>query len=111
MTAARAQGSTDGRILFMHILPNGVGPLLVQASAAMSSAVILQAGLSFLGIGTQLPYASWGGMLNYARGYLQQAPHYALFPGLALSTFVLGLNLLTDALRDALDPGELLRKA
>ncbi len=70
----------------------------------MAYAVLLEAGLGFLGLGTQPPDPSWGSMLNASRAYLRQAPWYAVFPGIALSTLLLGLNFLSDALRDALDP-------
>jgi peptide/nickel transport system permease protein len=102
--AARCIGSGDGRIVLRHLLPNTVSPLLVQLSLAMAYAVLLEAGLGFLGLGTQPPDPSWGSMLNASRSYLRQAPWYAVFPGIALSTLLVGLNFLSDALRDALDP-------
>lgn len=102
--AARCIGSKDGRIVLRHLLPNTVSPLLVQLSLAMAYAVLLEAGLGFLGLGTQPPDPSWGSMLNASRSYLRQAPWYAVFPGIALSTLLVGLNFLSDALRDALDP-------
>jgi peptide/nickel transport system permease protein len=102
--AARCIGSRDGRIVLRHLLPNTVSPLLVQLSLAMAYAVLLEAGLGFLGLGTQPPDPSWGSMLNASRSYLRQAPWYAVFPGIALSTLLVGLNFLSDALRDALDP-------
>lgn len=102
--AARSIGVRDIGIACRHILPNTVSPFLVQLSLAMGYAVLLEAGLSFLGLGAQPPNPSWGGMLNTSRTYLRDAPHYAIFPGLALSLLLLGLNFLSDALRDALDP-------
>ena len=102
--AARCLGAGDGRIALKHIFPNTVSPLLVQLSLAMAYAVLLEAGLSFLGLGAQPPDPSWGSMLNTSRAYLRQAPWYAVFPGIALSVLLLGLNFLSDALRDALDP-------
>jgi peptide/nickel transport system permease protein len=102
--AARCIGGGDGRIVLRHVLPNTVSPLLVQLSLAMAYAVLLEAGLGFLGLGTQPPDPSWGSMLNASRAYLRQAPWYAIFPGIALSTLLVGLNFLSDALRDALDP-------
>jgi peptide/nickel transport system permease protein len=102
--AARCVGASAWRIAGRHILPNSVSPLLVQLSLAMAYAVLLEAGLSFLGIGTQPPDPSWGTMLNTSRAYLREAPWYAVFPGIALSVLLLGLNFLSDALRDALDP-------
>lgn len=102
--AARCLGAGDVRVALRHIFPNTVSPLLVQLSLAMAYAVLLEAGLSFLGLGTQPPDPSWGSMLNTSRAYLRQAPWYAVFPGLALTVLLLGLNFLSDALRDALDP-------
>ena len=102
--AARAIGVRDIAIAVRHILPNTVSPFLVQLSLAMGYAILLEAGLSFLGLGTQPPDPSWGGMLNASRTYLRDAPYYAIFPGIALSILLLGLNFLADALRDALDP-------
>jgi peptide/nickel transport system permease protein len=102
--AARCLGAGNQRIALRHIFPNTVSPLLVQLSLAMGYAVLLEAGLSFLGLGTQPPDPSWGSMLNTSRAYLRQAPWYAIFPGIALSVLLLGLNFLSDALRDALDP-------
>jgi peptide/nickel transport system permease protein len=102
--AARCIGSQDRRIVLRHLLPNTVSPLLVQLSLAIAYAVLLEAGLGFLGLGTQPPDPSWGTMLNASRAYLRQAPWYAVFPGIALSTLLVGLNFLSDALRDALDP-------
>jgi peptide/nickel transport system permease protein len=102
--AARCIGVGDWRIVVRHLLPNTVSPLLVQLSLAMAYAVLLEAGLGFLGLGTQPPDPSWGSMLNASRAYLRQAPWYAVFPGIALSMLLLGLNFLSDALRDALDP-------
>jgi peptide/nickel transport system permease protein len=102
--AARSIGVRDIGIACRHILPNTISPFLVQLSLAMGYAVLLEAGLSFLGLGAQPPNPSWGGMLNASRTYLRDAPYYAIFPGLALSLLLLGLNFLSDALRDALDP-------
>ena len=87
-----------------HVLPN-IGPvLIVQATIAFALAVLAEAALSYLGIGTQPPTPSWGKMLNEAQNYLSSAPLLALWPGLAIALTVLGLNLLGDGLRDALDP-------
>jgi peptide/nickel transport system permease protein len=102
--AARASGATRTRVLIRHIAPNMLGPLLVQLALAMAAAVLLEAGLSFLGLGVQPPQPSWGGMLAESRQYLRQAPWYGFFPGLALTLLVLSLNFVADALRDALDP-------
>ena len=102
--AARCLGAADRRIALRHILPNSLGPVLVQITISMGFAVLLEAGLSFLGIGTQPPDPSWGSMLKESRPYLTRAPWYGIWPGMALAILLLGLNYLTDALRDALDP-------
>ena len=102
--AARCIGAGDGRIMFRHVLPNTLPPLLVQLSLAMGFAVLAEASLSFLGLGTQPPDPSWGSMLNDSRAYLREAPFYGLWPGLALTLLLVGLNFVSDALRDALDP-------
>jgi len=102
--AARCIGAKDGRVMFGHVLPNTIAPLLVQLSLAMGFAVLAEAGLSFLGLGTQPPDPSWGSMLNDSRAYLREAPWYGLWPGVALTILLVALNYLSDALRDALDP-------
>jgi peptide/nickel transport system permease protein len=102
--AARCIGARDGRIMFLHVLPNTLAPLLVQLSLAMGFAVLAEAGLSFLGLGTQPPDPSWGTTLNDSRAYLREAPWYGLWPGVALTILLVALNYLSDALRDALDP-------
>jgi peptide/nickel transport system permease protein len=102
--AARCIGARDGRIMFRHVLPNTLAPLLVQLSLAMGFAVLAEAGLSFLGLGTQPPDPSWGSMLNDSRAYLREAPWFGLWPGVALTILLVALNYLSDALRDALDP-------
>jgi ABC-type dipeptide/oligopeptide/nickel transport system permease subunit len=101
---AECLGASDGRLVARHILPNVAGPLLVQAAIASGQAILLEASLSFLGLGAQPPQPSWGAMLNDARQFLREAPWYGVFPGLALSALLLGLNLTADAVRDALDP-------
>jgi len=103
--AARALGSGGLRILFRHILPNCVAPLLVIATVQMATMIILESGLSFFGLGTQPPAPSWGGMLAEGREYLIAGAWWlTAFPGLAISITVLGINLLGDGLRDVLDP-------
>jgi peptide/nickel transport system permease protein len=102
--AARALGSGDGRIIWRHILPNIVSPVLVQASLNTAAAITAEAALSFLGLGTQPPTPSWGSMLNIAQAYLGTAPWLALWPGLAIFITVLSINLTGDGLREALDP-------
>jgi len=104
VTAARALGAGDARILFRHILPNSIQPLIVQASLGMAGAVLSEASLSFLGLGVQPPTPSWGVMLNDARSYLQFAPQLLIFPGLAVMLTVLAFNFLGDGLREWLDP-------
>ena len=102
--AARCIGARDGRIMRRHVLPNAMAPLLIQISLSMGIAVLAESALTFLGLGTQPPMPSWGGMLNDSRAYLRTAPGFGIFPGLALALLLLGLNFLSDALRDALDP-------
>ena len=102
--AARAVGNPQYRIVLRHILPNIVPPLLVQAILATAAAIIAEASLSFLGLGQQPPNPSWGSMLNTAKNFMTQAPWMAIWPGLAIFSLVLSLNLFGDGLRDALDP-------
>jgi peptide/nickel transport system permease protein len=104
--AARAAGARDRRILWRHVLPNASGPIIVQISLSLAFALLAESALSFLGLGTQPPHPSWGGMLSDGRDYMQQAWWMAAFPGLAIFLVVLSCNLLGDALRDALDPRE-----
>ncbi len=102
--AAEALGSSTFRILWRHILPNGLSPLLVQVTIGASTAVLAEASLSYLGLGTQPPDPSWGRMLEEARLFMDRAPWMAFFPGLALFLTVLGFNFLGDGLRDLMDP-------
>jgi peptide/nickel transport system permease protein len=102
--ASKAVGARPGRILFRGILPNVTATLLVQITVAVAAAVLLEAALSFLGLGTPPPAPSWGSMLSIGRGYLPLAPWYGIFPGLAITLLVMGFYLLGDGLRDALDP-------
>ncbi len=104
VTAARALGANDARIIFRHVLPNAIQPLIVQASLGMAGAVLSEASLSFLGLGVQPPTPSWGVMLNDARSYLRVAPQLLLFPGLAVMLTVLAFNFFGDGLREWLDP-------
>lgn len=101
--AARALGASTWRILFRHILPNAVAPIIVYATMSIGGAILTEAALSFLGMGVQPPNPSWGNMLSDARAFMQSAPHMMLFPGLAILTTVLAFVLLGDGLRDALD--------
>jgi peptide/nickel transport system permease protein len=103
--AARALGLRHLRIAFRHVLPNTIGPFIVLSTAQLGSAILVEATLSFLGLGVPEPYPSWGRMLSVsAAEYAQKAPHLVLFPGIAISLAVFGSNLLGDALRDTLDP-------
>jgi peptide/nickel transport system permease protein len=103
--AARALGLTHLRIAFRHIMPNTIGPFIVLGTAQLGSAILVEATLSFLGMGVPEPYPSWGRMLSVsAAEYAQKAPWLVLFPGIAISLAVFGSNLLGDALRDTLDP-------
>lgn len=104
VTAARAIGTSHPRILFRHILPNSVSPLIVQGTLGIGTAILDIAALSFLGLGAQPPTPEWGSMLSAERNQLFSAPHLVFFPGLAIMLSVLGFNLLGDGLRDALDP-------
>jgi len=104
VTAATALGARDVRVVARHILPNCLAPLFVQSTYSVSFAILTEAALSFLGLGTQPPTPSWGIMLASGRGYLEQAPWLGAFPGAAIFITVLGFNLLGDGLRDALDP-------
>ncbi len=104
ITAARSIGVRGGGILWRHILPNTLAPLIVQVSLALSWALLTEAGLSFLGLGTQPPAASWGLMLSSGRNLAENAPWLMLYPGVAIMLGVLGFNLLGDGLRDVLDP-------
>jgi len=101
---ASALGASHGRVLFRHILPNSVSPLLVFSSMQVATAILLAAILSFLGLGVQPPTPEWGKMVSDGRAYLMEAPHVSLFPGLAIFVAVMGFNCLGDGLRDALDP-------
>jgi peptide/nickel transport system permease protein len=104
--AARAMGNPRWRIALFHILPNIMPALLVQATLSIAAAIIAEAALSFLGLGQQPPWPSWGSMLNAAQRFLTNAPWMAVWPGLAIFLVVLSLNLVGDGLRDALDPRE-----
>jgi peptide/nickel transport system permease protein len=102
--AARTIGQRPGSILFSHILPNSISPLIVQATLGIGTAILDVAALSFLGLGAQPPTPEWGSMLSAERNQVFTAPHLVFFPGLAIMLTVLGFNLLGDGLRDALDP-------
>jgi peptide/nickel transport system permease protein len=102
--AAEAIGAGHLRIMFLHVLPNVMGPLLVQTTLTMAAAIIAEAGLSYLGLGARPEEPSWGSMLKIAQGYLNTEPLLALWPGLAIFLVVLGFNLLGDGIREVLDP-------
>jgi peptide/nickel transport system permease protein len=102
--AARATGARHVRVLLYHVLPNCLAPLVVQLTFTFAYAVLTEAILSFLGMGPQPPTPTWGNIIAEGRGYVREAPWIALFPGIAIAVTVLGLNLLGDGLRDALDP-------
>ncbi|BBO70430.1 peptide ABC transporter permease [Desulfosarcina alkanivorans] len=104
IAAARAAGRTEGAIIRSHVLPNILSPLIIQATVQFAVAILAEAGLSYLGLGTQPPHPSWGRMLNEAQTFMELAPWMAVFPGLAIAWAVLGFNLLGDGLRDILDP-------
>lgn len=102
--AARTVGLTDRQIIARHILPNGMAPIIVMLSINLALAILVEASLSFLGLGIQPPTPSLGGLLKDALGYMDRAPWMAIFPGLTIALIVFALNLLGDGLRDALDP-------
>lgn len=104
LEAARGLGAADARILLRHVMPNMLHPIVVLATAGMGIALIVAAGLSYLGLGAQPPTPEWGAMLSEARGYLRNAWWMATFPGLAIMVVVLCFNVCGDWLRDALDP-------
>jgi peptide/nickel transport system permease protein len=102
--AARALGSSNGRIMFRHLLPNSLAPIVVQATFLFAHTILVEAGLSFLGIGTPPPIASWGNMLAEGRSNMRAAWWLTMAPGLSIMAIVIGLNLLGDGLRDLFDP-------
>ncbi len=104
VTAARALGASPRRIIWIHILPNIIGPVIVAATLAIGNAIITESTLSFFGLGFPPDVPTWGRMLYDARDYLQTSPHQAIFPGLAIFITVSSINYIGDGLRDALDP-------
>ena len=102
--AAKACGTSDARIIMRHIVPNAVGPIIVQATLAMGSSILTISSLSFMGMGIQPPQPEWGTMLYEGRDLIRTSPYLVIFPGIAIAVSVLSLNLLGDGLRDALDP-------
>jgi peptide/nickel transport system permease protein len=104
VVAAGAAGAAPGRIIFRHMLPNTLAPLIVQTSYAAAAVVLAASGLSFLGLGVQPPSPEWGAMLSRGREFLRVSPHIVIAPGMAIAVLILALNLAGDGLRDALDP-------
>ena len=104
IAASRALGAGDTRLMLREILPNVLAPVIVQATFNLSTAIMIEAALSFLGLGVQPPAASWGSMLSEARGFMELDPWLAVAPGVAITIAVLGFNLFGDGLRDILDP-------
>jgi len=102
--AARAVGAGDARIIFRHILPNSLAPIIVQGTLGVATAILSAAGLSFIGLGIEPPTPEWGAMLSAGRHIIRRAPHVTTFPGVAIMITIFALNLLGDGLRDALDP-------
>ena len=104
VVAAKNLGASNCRIIFVHIIPNIVGPVIVAASLSVASAILTESSLSFLGLGVQIPMASWGSMLQAAQTYILDYPLLAIFPGVMILITVLSFNLLGDVLRNALEP-------
>jgi ABC-type dipeptide/oligopeptide/nickel transport system permease subunit len=104
VAAARSIGASPMRILFLHVLPNSISPMIVQGTLGLGTDILETAALSFIGMGAQPPQPEWGAMLASERNQVFSAPHLVFFPGLAIMITVLGFNLLGDGLRDALDP-------
>jgi peptide/nickel transport system permease protein len=102
--AARALGASNARIIFRHILPNAMAPVIVSATLRIGGAILTESGLSFLGLGVQEPFPSWGNIINTGRTFLRQAPWITAFPGIFIFLTVLSFNYVGDGLRDALDP-------
>lgn len=102
--AIKTLGAHDGIIIFRHIFPNILSPLIIQGTLRLATAILSAAGLSFLGLGAQPPSSEWGTMLSGGRDFLFSAPYVAIFPGLTIALLVMGFNLFGDGLRDALDP-------
>jgi peptide/nickel transport system permease protein len=104
VTAARALGATTGTLMWRHILPNTLSPVIVAATLGVAGAILTESTLSFLGLGIQLPTATWGNMLRAAQSQMTTAPWLAFFPGLCIFLTILSINYVGDGLRDALDP-------
>ena len=102
--AARSCGTPDRYIILRHVLPNAIGPIIVQATMSIGSMIIWGASVSFIGMGIQPPTPEWGAMLSEAKDFILKSPYMVLFPGLAIALTAFALNLMGDGLRDALDP-------
>jgi peptide/nickel transport system permease protein len=109
--AAKASGASDTRIMFYHMLPNAMGPIIVNATLLVAAAILTESALSFLGFGVQPPTPTWGNLLSNSRGFITTDPYLIWFPGLAILITVLAVNFLGDGLRDALDPHQKLGAA
>ena len=108
--AAKASGTSNMMILFQHLLPNAITPIIVQGTFIFAEAILAEAALSFLGVGVQPPIPTWGNILGESRIYLVNAPWYSIFPGIAIALTVLSLNILGDFFRDSLDPRSMNKK-
>ena len=104
LEAAMSINASNFRIIYKHVIPNAIAPLIVQATMAIAGAILVAASLSFIGLGVQPPTPEWGAMLSAGRGYIRNHPHLVIFPGITIMIAVLSLNMLGDGLRDALDP-------
>lgn len=102
--AARACGTRDGRTIMRHILPNAIGPIIVQTTSSISGMILQASGLSFIGMGVQPPTPEWGAMISEAREFMRTEPYLMIFPGVCIILAALAFNLIGDGLRDALDP-------
>ena len=102
--AARACGTSNARIILLHIIPNAIGPIIVEATLTMGAAILVISSLSFMGLGIEPPAPEWGTMLYEGREVIRSSPYLVIFPGIAIALSVMSLNLLGDGLRDALDP-------
>ena len=110
VTAARCVGASNRRLIVTHILPNAIGPVIVEATLGLGYAIIEESGLSFLGFGIQPPTPSWGNLLSNAQEYLTKCPWLAIFPGLMIFVTIISANYIGDGLRDAFDPHKVLKK-
>lgn len=104
ITAAKLSGENKLKLMYKHVFPNAVSPIIVQATQSVGVTIMMEAGLSFLGVGIKIPTASWGSIINEARPYLMAYPNYVMAPCICLAILIISLNLLGDGIRDALDP-------